>query len=164
VKLYFLLIGFGLYIIFNGLTLAHAQQIPSNAIEIIIEGKKYGSIHEYRREQIKNILINALAADDLQAFKEEELFDIIKDVRKQQIADGPTAETDKGTNSPPDPFQQDQQSNEEDAFDPNSSQMEEMLKDYLNEHKDVDPVIIDPEKVKSIKIEPKTTSKDTLLD
>ena len=113
-KLYFLLIGFGLHIFFIGLSLTHAQQIPSNAVEIIMDGKQYGSIHEYRREQIKNVLINALAADDLQAFTEEELFDIIKDVRKQQTADVPTEEADKTKKSSPDSFQQYQQSNDED--------------------------------------------------
>ena len=102
-KLYFLLIGFGFYFFFIGLSVTHAQQIPSNAVEIIIDGKQYGSIHEYRREQIKNVLIRALAADDLQVFTEEELFDIIKDVRKQQTTDVPNAETDKASNPLPDP-------------------------------------------------------------
>ena len=147
-----------------GLSLTHAQQNPSKAVEIFIDGNQYGSIHEYRLEQIKNVLIHALAADDLQAFTEEELFDIIKDVRKQQTASVPTAETDKSPNFPPDSFQQNQQSKEKVVFDPNSSQLKEMLKDYLNEHKDVNPVIIDPEKVKSIMIEPKVEPKDALLD
>jgi len=164
VKLYFLIIGFGFYIFFIGLSLTHAQQNPSNAVEIIIGGKQYGSIHEYRREQIKNVLINVLEKNDLQAFTEEELFDIIKDVRKQQTADVPTAEANKVTNSPPNSFQLDQQSNEEDVLDANSFQMEETLKDYLNEHKDVNPVIIDPDKVKTIMIKSKTESKDILLD
>jgi len=164
VKLSFLHTVFGFLIYFIGLSLTHAQQIPSNAIEIIIDGKQYGSVHEYRRERIKIILIKALAADDLQAFTEEELFDIMKEVREQQTADMLTAETDKAANSLPDLLQQNQQSNEEDILDLNYSQMEEMLKDYLNKHQDADPVIIDSNKVKSIMIKPKADPKDTLLD
>jgi len=164
VKLYFLLTGFGFTIFLSGLSLTYAQQIPSNAVEVIVGGKQYGSIHEYRLEQIKNVLINALAAEDLQVITEEELVNIIKDIRKQQAADVPTADTEKVPDSPLDSFRQNQQSNNEDALDPNTSQMEEMLKDYLNKHQDVDPVIIDPDKVKSIIIKPKVESKDTLLD
>jgi len=165
VKLNFLLTGVGFTIFFIGLSLTHAQQIPSNNdVEVIAGGKRHGSIHEYRLEQIKDVLMNALAAKDLQAFTEEELFDIIKDIRKQQAADVPTADTEKAPNSPPDSFRQNQKSNKEDALDPKSSQMEEMLKDYLDEHQDVDPVIIDPDKVKSIMIKPKAEPKDTLLD
>jgi len=165
VKLNFLLTGAGFTIFFIGLSLTHAQQVPSNNdVEIFVGGKYHGSIHEYRLEQIKDVLMNALAAKDLQAFTEDELFDIIKDIREQQAADVPTVDAGKESNFPPDSFRQNQKSNKEDAIDPNSSQMEEMLKDYLNEHQDVDPVIIDPDKVRSIMIKPKVKPKDTLLD
>jgi len=62
---------------------------PSKAVEIIIEGKQFGSIIEYKREQIKNILTRALSSLDLHDFSEEELFEILVEVRTQQTAKKP---------------------------------------------------------------------------
>jgi len=142
----------------------YAQEVPSDTVEIIVGGERYESILAYQREQIKNILLNALAAYDLQMFTEEELCGVIRKVRNQKIADTSSIEPNELRHSQSDTQKQDQRNSEKDTLDPGLSQMKEMLKDYLREHGDTDPVLLDPDKVKNVIIEPKAESGTSLSD
>jgi len=151
-KLIVLIVGIGIYGIFVGTPLSYAKQASSDVVEIIVDGKRYGSMHEYRLKQIENILMNALATDDLQVFTEEELYKVIKRVRDQQASDTLSMGSGESSDLQPDAQQQNSGKN---TLDADSSQMQKMLKSYYKEHKEVSPVLFDPQKVKSIIIEPK---------
>jgi len=157
-KFYFLLMWTGLYVFFIGLSSIYAQQISSDAVEIVIDGKRYGSIQDYRRHQIKDALSNMLSVSDLGIFTEEELCGIIKEIRKQKISDVSSAGPKRPENLQSDAQLQDQRSVAEDALDLSPSQMQDMLDRYFKEHKELDPILLDPDKVKNIMIEPKSES------
>lgn len=135
--------------------MVYAQQASSDDVEMIMDGKRYGSIHEYRLTQIKNILISALSADNLQAFTDDELCEVIKEVRDQQISGKSSSEVAPHSNLETFIQEQDRQSGENGTLDLDSAQMQEMLQSYYEEHEESDPILIDPKKVKSILIEPK---------
>jgi len=141
-----------IFFVFAAAFMAQAQEDPSDTVEIVIHGKKYDSIKDYRREQIKNVLLKALSSHDLREFSEDELYDIIKEVRQQQGNDASSTDSQKS------------QTGQEDAHDLSASQMQEMLKEYLDEHKDAGPLFIDPEKVKDIIIGSQGPAVDTPKD
>jgi len=130
-------------------------QAPSDKVEIIINGKQFDSILEYKREQIKIILDRALSSVNLHEFSDEELSEIITEVRKEQ-----TAETLPDKSSEPEGHQVDNG----DAVVLSADQMQEMLRLYLKEHKEATPLDFDPDKVKNILIEPNDSSEDLLSD
>ena len=72
-------------------------------------------------------------------------------MRKLQAAPKPTNTKEE---------QNDQQTIRDNARDPNSDQMQEMLGEYLKEHDDVEPITIDPDEVKSILIEPEDLTEE----
>jgi len=162
-KFYFLIIGISFQFFFIGSTLAHAQQVPSDAVEIIVDGKRYESIRAYRRDQIKDILTNALAVDNLQMFTEGELCELIKEVRSQQTADMSFTESGKPANLKSNIHQQEMDI-EGNTLDLSSSQLQEMLDGYFRGHAEADPILPNSDKVKNIIIEPKAESEAILSD
>lgn len=156
--------GISFQFFFIGSALTHAQQVPSDAVEIIVDGKRYESIRAYRRHRIKDILTSALAADNFQMFTGKELCEVIKEIRGQQTADVSFTEPGKPANLQPNTQQQDQRGTEENALDLGSSQLQEMLDGYFRERAEADPLLLNSDKVKSIIIEPKTESEVILSD
>ena len=153
-RLYFLISWIGLYVLTHGVTLAQAQEAPAHAVEIIADGKRYESVHTYKHEQIKNILTQALSSINLHNFSEEELCDMIKEVRSLQTENAPTDAVHEPKKKQSSALLMERQSIEEEAQDLNTSQMQEMLGDYFKEHKDVTPFLVDPDKTKNIFIKP----------
>lgn len=158
-KFYFLSTRFAVTVVFFCFFLIITQKVYSGDVEIVIDGKKYESIQDYRRQHVKDVLVSALSAGDLEMFTESELCEIIKEIRTSEISDTPDIEPDeyKGLQSVDQKYES---STEEEALDLNPSQMQDMLDSYFLEHKDLDPVLLDPDKVKSITIEPKSPIKE----
>lgn len=145
----FLILGAGLwFFLSNGV---RAEE-PSEGIEILMNGKQYKTIREYKLEQIKTALHRALAAYNLREFSEDELVQALKDVRKQQL--NTPAQESQPTQQNLERPSLNNQAAEEDASGMSALQMQEMLKDYLTEHDTATPLIVDPGKVKSIIIKP----------
>lgn len=138
----------------SGALAGEGQVIVSDSVEVIIQGKQYKSIGAYKRQQIKDALRKSLSSFNLKEFSEDELYEIIKDVRKQQTTNssstkslGTDEHNDEGIGDIPQTIGQDRE-------DQKSSQMQEMLNQYHQEHEEVKPLFIDPEKVKSVIIKP----------
>jgi len=144
----------GLCVVLGGPFMAQAQEVSSGGVEVVIQGKQYESVRAYKREQIKEVLLRALSSKNLKEFSEDELCGIIKEARKQQTAGSSSKETLESPSQRPDKSLQGQQAVEEDATGFSPRQMQEMLEGYLKEHKDAKPLFVDPDKVKSIIIEP----------
>jgi len=163
-KFHFLIMGISFQILFIGSTFTHAQQVPSNSIEIIVDGKRYESIRAYRRHQVKDILANTLAVDKLQMFSEKELCEMIKEVRSQQTANTSSPAPVKPANLQPKTQQQDQGGIEGSTLDLSSTELQEMLDGYFKEYKETDPSLNKSDKEKIIIIEPKADSEAIYSD
>jgi len=163
-KFYYLIIGIGFQFFFIGSAFTHAQEVPSDAVEIIVDGKRYESIRAYRRDQIKDILTNALAAENLHMFTEKELCEMIKEVRSQQTADSSSTEPAKPAKVQYNTQQQDQMDIDGNTLDLSSSQLQDMLDGYFREHVEADPAPLNPDKVKSSTIELKAESEPVSSD
>jgi hypothetical protein len=75
-----LILGIVLSMFPAGLLLAEEQSSSAKAIEILVQGKKYKSIREYKREQIKAAFEGILSSRDFEEFGEDELTAIIKEI------------------------------------------------------------------------------------
>ncbi len=157
-KFSLLLIWAGTTVFFIGPSSLYAQQISPDAIEVVVDGKRYRSIQDYRRDRIKDILSDTLSTSDLGMFTSEELCGIIKEIREQKISDVSFTIPKKLENLQSDARQQSRHNVKEDVLDLSPSQMQDMLDRYFKEHKELDPILFDPEKVKNIIIEPKSGS------
>ena len=157
-KFAFLLIWAGTIVFLIGTSSLYAQQIPPDVIEIVVDGKRYRSIQDYRRDRIKDVLSDTLSESDLEMFTSEELCGIIKEIREQKISDVSSTIPKKLENLQSDARQQSRHNVKEDVLDLSPSQMQDMLDRYYKEHKELDPILLDPEKVKNIIIEPKSGS------
>jgi len=160
---YFLVLGIGFYMCLGGLSVTFAQQVPLNNVEIIVDEKRYESIHDYRRQQIKDALVNVLAAEKLQLFTEEELYEIIREVRNQQETERTLQKSDGFKNLLSDAQQQDQQASEENPLELSPSEMQEMLDSYYEDYEQAAPLLLDPNKVKSIIIEPSEADSEIMV-
>ena len=136
--------------------IAYAAQDPSRDIEIVADGKKYGSLLEYKREQIKQSLKMILFSVDLRQFSEKELCDLLIEIQKEQAADLRLEAATTSAGDKPGEASQDRKLAEEDARDVSPSQMRGMLDEYLENHEYADTPDFDPRKVKNIIIAPKT--------
>jgi hypothetical protein len=163
-KILVFLLGAGFQLFLIGPSFIHAQKVPSDAVKIVIDGKQYASILEYRRQKIKSVLTRALSADDLQMFTEEDLCGIVKEIRKQQAANSTNPKPDEPENPRPDIPKDDQQGLGKSALDPGHSQKQEMSDNYQNEREGAEPVVLDPDKVRNIIIEPKMGSEGIFQD
>ena len=157
-KFSLLLIWAGAIVFFIGSSSLYAQQISPDAIEVVVDGKRYRSIQDYRRDRIKDVLSDTLSESDLGMFTSEELCGIIKEIREQKISDVSSTIPKKLENLQSDARQQSRHNVKEDVLDLSPSQMQDMLDRYYKEHKELDPILLDPEKVKNIIIEPKSGS------
>lgn len=154
-KYFLIILWIGFCVFFSNVSIAGDPSDSSEAVEVIVQGKRYKSILAYKREQTRSNLTRILSSENLREFSEEELCNIIKEVRKRQTADSLPQETLESTDS--DDFRDlplDQEIIEEDTPNLGVSEMKEMLREYLQEHKEADPVLLDPDKVKSIIVEP----------
>lgn len=134
--------------------LAGDQKVTS--VEIVADGKKYNSLRDYRLEQITKILNRALSASDLKEFTNDELLAVLTEVRKlQNIPSPPKPLPESSDPIETQPNQSPQLNSSADRQDTVQGQMEEMLEKYHKTHKYVNPLTIDPNKVKSIIIQPK---------
>lgn len=145
-----------LFIFVNGLSMARAgdERASGDAVEVVVQGRQYPSMRAYKREQIKAALQRVFSSQDLGAFSEDELCEIIKDVRQQQTAGGSSKEPSGTAARSPDETPQGQEAAEGSGRGLSDSQMREMLKDYLREHTDAGTLLIDPGKVKDMIIGP----------
>lgn len=132
-----------------------AEEVPNEGVEILIEGKRYRSSHDYQRGKLKDALSNYLSESILHDFNDDEILDVITEIRQshqagKSVSHPPEAAThdvaDPSLTLPPDVT-----ANPE----PDGSEMQKMLKQYRQEHAEADTVTINPEKVKDIFIQPK---------
>lgn len=137
----FVILGAIVSVFASRMSAAQDQQDVSGNVQIDIQGKRYESMHAYRREQIKEILLNTLSSRDLKEFSEDELWDILKEVSKQKVANKLSPEDSKLTSQP---------TTGEDARDLGAPQMQEMFESYMKEHKEIEPLVVDPDKVKNV--------------
>lgn len=132
-----------------------AGEAPNEEVEVLIEGKRYRSSRDYKREKFKDALAHQLSESILRDFSDDEILEIIAEIRKSH-QDGKSlpplsqAETQDPANPsltlPPDIA---------DDPDPDGSEMQKMLNKYKQEHAGADAVILNPEKVRNIFIPPK---------
>lgn len=145
--------------------MAEDQRPSSESIELIIQGKRYKSIRDYKREQIKDMLNRSLSSFNLSEFSEDELYEIMREVRKQQTGKSPLIKDVELSDLLSDQeVLQDKQIVTQDAQDTNASQMQDMLDQYRSKHKGTGHLYIDPGKVKSIIIKPEEHSEDIPKD
>lgn len=163
-KFYFLVVGISFQIFFMGIAMTHAQQVPSDNIEIIVDGERYGSIRAYRRHQIKDILTNALSVNNLRMFTEKELCEMIKEIHVQQTADTPSTKPGNSADLKPDTQQRDQEDIEENALDLSSFELQEMLDGYFKAQVESDRSLLNSSKMKTIIIEPESGSETMYSD
>ena len=155
IRRYLLILWIGSCVLLSGLSTAEDQEVPSDPVEIIIQGKQYKSIRAYKRARIKDTLKRTLSSHNLMEFSEDELYEIMKEVRTQQTGKASLKKPDKGS-------LEDQRTVEQEAQDLSVSQMQEMLEAYRREHKEAGHLFLDPDKVKSIIIKPQKQPEDTL--
>ena len=161
-KLYFLLFGLGLSAIV-GVVYCHANQPSNDSVEVIVGGKQYKSIKEYQREKVKQALAYTFEEIDLRIFSEAEIFEIMREILKGQ-AIKPSIEQLNDIIVHHSEDELDKENVKKDALDLNPAEMQEMLNEYLKGHTEISPILIDPNKVKSIIIEPKAESKTVISD
>lgn len=126
-----------------------------NTIEVVAQGKQYKSIHAYKREQIKKTLKRALSSYDLTEFEEDELQEIMREIRGHQGDHSSSGEDSEGVaSSTVSELSGYQENKKEDRGNSVTSQMREMLEEYGREHKSALDLKLDPKKVKSIIISP----------
>ena len=134
-----------------------SQNSPSN-IEIIIEGKRYLSIHEYQREKIREDLSQLLSTKNLSEFSDEEILSIIQEVRNSKNR-GDLPSQSSTLENPQKPMSlEDKPLGEDNAPDLDGSQMMEMLDKYQVGHKGAVPFVLKPDKMKNIIIQPKSSA------
>jgi hypothetical protein len=126
----------------------------SPGIEILIDGKKYNTIHEYKLQKIKIVLQKALAAYNLQGFSEDELIQVVKEVRAQQLENYSFQKMSEPARKNLENPSLDDQTVAEDVSDVTVLEMREMLQDYLKEHDASKPLTVDFNKLKTIIIKP----------
>ena len=156
-----LILWIGSGVLLSGLSIADDQELSSDPMEIIAQGKQYKSIRAYKQEQIKSALERTLSSYDLMKFSEDELYGIMKEVRKQQAGSSSLMEDLESVGQSDSGLLEDQRTVEGNSKDPGVSQMQEMLRQYRREHKSSGRVFLDPDKVKSIIIKPQKKPEDT---
>ncbi|MCK5259803.1 MAG: hypothetical protein KAJ70_01955 [Candidatus Omnitrophica bacterium] len=164
IRRYLLILWIGSSVLLSGISTAEDRNVPAKPIEVIVQGRQYKSIRAYKREQIKNTLKRTLSSHNLMEFSEDELLEIMREVRKQQTARGSFVKDLKSADQPDRGSLEDQRSVEQDALDLGTSQMREMLKEYRKEHKGAGPLFLDPDKIKSVIIKPQKRSEETIED
>ena len=134
----------------NTATVFSAQSI--NAVEIYSGGEEYKSIQDYKVKRVKSILQETFAVADA-----EELDVLLKEV----LQDNPGTDWENITN---DQLQavidrlkaKHQELTAAPDQDKDLKEMEELWQDYLKNHKNVESITIDKNKVKTIIISPKS--------
>ncbi len=135
---------------------AQPSDPASPTVEVVIDGKEYVSVHAYQRERLKAKLKTVLIPTDWREFNDQELCAIIQELSQSKNAADPAREP-AGNDMPAKPMEVRKMppvlGDEENAV---HEQMQEMLRDFLATHDDVRPVDVDPAKVKTILIQPKS--------
>lgn len=133
-----------------------AASVPSHPVEVVIDGKKSASIHAYKLQRLKEELKHVLSAGQIQEFSEEELCAAMKELKQSDGGSVETPDTREDEMRPPslEETQNLKVPSVGHEGDSDTAQMKEMLQDYLTEHKDVSPVVFDPQKVRTVIIRP----------
>ena len=95
-------------------------------------------------------------------FSEDELYEIMKEVRKQQTASGSSRKDLKSAGPSDRGLLEDCSAAEDNVQALEASQMQEMLQEYRKKHKGAGHLFLDPNKVKSVIIKPQKQSEDAL--
>jgi hypothetical protein len=134
--------------------LLSAGGISSNDVEVVMDGKRYKSSHDYKREKIKTVFLRVLTPNVLQDFKDEEIFEIIAEVRKSHLEGDPVLQKSETENQHSGGSSATLTPLIKDVPDSSTSEMQKMLNLYQREHTGAVPIVIDPDKVKNVIIEP----------
>ena len=138
---------FGYLILVGAFVTFYPSLVFAEDVEVLVNGKTYPSMREYKKAQLKAHLSELLSYSSLKDFSDEELLEIIRGVRL--IKSSHPNSLDKSSNNT---ATQAISKDEPDAQD-DQNQMKEMLSDYMREHKGVKPVPLDQQKIKSIIIQ-----------
>lgn len=141
--------------------MAEDPKSSSGPVEVIVQGKQYKSIRAYKQEQMKDILSKSLASYDLMEFSEDELYEMMKDIRKRQRTDGSLTKDPESDGQHDNASPGNQATVEQDAGELKTSQIQEMLQLYHSEHQGANRLSIDPDKVKTVIINPRKKAEDT---
>jgi hypothetical protein len=154
ISIYLLVLGVGICLSADRLLATEDQEDFADAVEVVIQGRKYKSIREYKRQQIKSTLKKSLSSFNLKEFSEDELLEIMTEVRKEQPSTRSSGNRAKLSESSDEQSLKNHWEAAREAEDRKTSQMVEMLKQYQRDHEDARPISIDPDKVRSIIIKP----------
>jgi len=116
------------------------EKSSSGGVEIFVQGRKYKSIREYKREQIKAAFTDVLSTKDLREFTEDELTAIIKEICHESGQAG-SGKSETGFSV--------QEGAETGAIGENASRTQKELKDYLKEYEVFDPSLVDPQNIEA---------------
>ncbi len=133
------------------------QKDEKKSVEIIIDGKEYASLEEYKIARFKNLLkesfpdyynddlniffgnlVKNFSSVKLAAIEKDDLQKIIKQFQDQDTAE-PTTGRANDAQRPPDDL----------------TEMKELLKEYQSTHQNSPPIEIDSKKIKTIIVAPK---------
>ena len=130
--------------VLTGLSRAQEHHDSAGEVEIFIQGKKYTSLRDYKRHQINISLREALSTGNFKDFSFDELCEILKEVRESKLTE---AEPENAV------MQEKPRAERMESLAPGVNQMQDMLEEYLQEHEEAEPILMDPQKVKSVIIQ-----------
>jgi hypothetical protein len=133
--------GIAFFLMPMNCSLAEDKEAPSGTVEIIAQGRRYKSIREYKREQIKTAFASILSSKDFREFSEDELTAIIKEIYHES-GPGGSGEQGEGFTGP--------RTEIKDVLDSEALQRQKTLKDHLKEYEAVDPSEINSDQMKKI--------------
>lgn len=120
---------------------------PSADVEVTIGGKTYPSVRAYKLAWLKEYLRKELPSGVLGQFEPQEICDVIRQIKQQQTQ----VEASAGL--------QNQPLDNSRGVAEDVREMEEMLRDYQDEHQDAHRLpAIDPARMKTIIIDPPADS------
>ncbi len=116
-----------------------------NDVEVFADGKRYESFDAYRLEKLRMTLKTpSISSKEVKSdLKENQSTDVLSKENIEKIKD-------------PDDIQtlETEDKKSEDLIDNDIDQMQQMLQEFYESHKDKDPVSIDPGKIKTLEIKP----------
>ena len=123
--------------------------IPKKSVEIYAGGEKFNTLADYKLEKVKDFLRRAFALNDGQP-----LDDLLEKIQKENPGVDFTAMDEEQLQAIVEKMKKEEASMTPPTPQSDIVEMEEMLKEYQQKHREDEPTALDPHKVKTIVITP----------